>query len=336
VSLTVEEASAQVLGQLSERYRGLLFGLAIGDALGMPVQHRRRGTFSPVGDLLAGGPFDLPRGAWTDDTAQVLCFAESLVECGHLDLHDLQARLVLWQREGRLSSTGQCIGISAVTARALVTAHAMGALSDIANQPARAEREPMVRAGVAVAWTQPDLLAGVRLAQQAVLLTHPSTLTIDCAAAYAVLLAGALRGVSPADLLAPDYVTEALEICGAGEPALHPAVSELLQGAWRDQPEVRLAGVWVKDAGALEGLAVALGALYRGRTSFRAGVLWAVNLGGEADTNGAIAGQLLGAVHGVAALPVGWVAAVANDAVLAALADGLLNAALTRLASEAV
>lgn len=334
--MAVEDTSSAVLGQLSQRYRGLLLGLAIGDALGMPVQHRRRGTFTPVGDLLAGGPFDLPRGAWTDDTAQVLCLAESLVECGQVDLHDLQARLVLWQREGRLSSTGQCIGISAVTARALVAAHATGELADIASQPARAEREPLVRAGVAVAWTHPDLLAGVRLAQQAVLFTHPSTLAIDCAAAYAVLLAGALRGVPAADLLAPDYVTEALVACGAGEPSLHPAVRDLLQGAWRDLSEVRLAGVWVKETGALEGLAVALGALHRGRAAFRAGVLWAVNLGGEADTNGAIAGQLLGAVHGAAALPVGWVAAVADEPLLTALADELLNAALTKLASEAV
>ena len=91
VSMAVEDTSSAVLGQLSQRYRGLLLGLAIGDALGMPVQHRRRGTFTPVGDLLAGGPFDLPRGAWTDDTAQVLCLAESLVECGQVDLHDLQA-----------------------------------------------------------------------------------------------------------------------------------------------------------------------------------------------------------------------------------------------------
>jgi len=221
-----------------------------------------------------------------------------------------------------------------VTARALVAAHATGAMADIANQPARAEREPLVRAGVAVAWTHPDLLAGVRLAQQAVLLTHPSALAVDCAAAYAVLLAGALRGMQVADLLAPDYVTEALDACGAGEPTLHQAVRDLLQGTWRDLPEVRLAGVWVKGTGALEGLAVALRALHVGQTSFRAGVLWAVNLGGEADTNGAIAGQLLGALHGATALPASWVAAVAEQASIAVLADGLLNEALRKLASE--
>lgn len=334
MNLAVEEMSPSWLGHLTERYRGLLLGLALGDALGMPVQHRRRGTFSPVGDLLGGGPFDLPRGAWTDDTAQVLCFAESLVECGALDLQDLQTRLSLWQRQGRLSSTGQCIGISASTARALLAGHSTGALPEIATQPTRAEREPLVRAGVAVAWAHPDLLVGVRLAQQAALLTHPSTLAVDCAAAYAALLAGALRGVAAADLLAPDYVPVALADSGAAEPALHPAVDDLLQGAWRDLPEGQLAGVGHKDTGALEGLAVALGALHRGRTSFRAGVLWAVNLGGEADTNGAIAGQLLGALHGASALPAGWTAALAESALLADLADRLLSAALARLAGE--
>jgi ADP-ribosylglycohydrolase len=95
-----------------------------------------------------------------------------------------------------------------------------------------------------------------------------------------------------------------------------------------------LAGVWVKGTGALEGLAVALRALHVGQTSFRAGVLWAVNLGGEADTNGAIAGQLLGALHGATALPASWVAAVAEQASIAVLADGLLNEALRKLASE--
>jgi ADP-ribosylglycohydrolase len=60
-----------------------------------------------------------------------------------------------------------------------------------------------------------------------------------------------------------------------------------------------------------------------------------VNLGGEADTNGAIAGQLLGALHGASALPAGWTAAVAGEALLMDFADRLLAAALTRLASLA-
>lgn len=333
MNVAVEDTSRWLLGPLADRYRGLLLGLALGDALGMPVQHRRPHTFLPVGDLLAGGPYDLPRGAWTDDTAVPLCLAESLCEAGHADLLDMQARLALWQREGRLSSTGQCIGISATTARALAAAQSTGDPLVGAMQPARMDREPLARAGVAVAFTHPDLATGIRLTQQLVLLTHASLVAVECAAAYAVLLSGALRGVAAPDLLSPDYV--AAELARAQAEPLSATVLELLEGGWRELPEGRLAGIRAVEGGALEGLAVALGALHRGRNSFRAGVLWAVNLGGDADTNGAIAGQLLGALHGAAALPPAWLAGVAAPALLADFGERLLTAALDQLAVEA-
>mgnify|MGYP003333248536 CR=1 FL=1 len=130
MNVAIEDPSRWLLGPLADRYRGLLLGLALGDALGMPVQHRRAGTFLPVGNLLAGGPFDLPRGAWTDDTAVPLCLADSLCARGHADPFDMQTRLARWQREGRLSSTGQCIGISAATARALAAAGAARMLEE--------------------------------------------------------------------------------------------------------------------------------------------------------------------------------------------------------------
>ena len=332
MNVAVEDTSRWLLGPLAGRYRGLLLGLAIGDALGMPVQHRRPGTFLPVGDLVAGGPYDLPRGAWTDDTAVPLCLAESLCEVGHVDLLDLQARLALWQREGRLSSTGQCIGISAATARALAAAQSTGDPLAAAAHPARMDREPLGRAGVAVAFAHPDLGLGIRLTQQAVLLTHASLLAVECASAYAVLLAGALRGCTAADLLSPDFVPAELQRIGAESPS--PPVRRLLEGGWQDLPVPRLAGLRMGEGGSLEGLAVALGALHGGRTSFRTGVLWAVNLGGDADANGAIAGQLLGALHGAEALPRPWVETIAAAALLTDFGERLLAAALGQLAVE--
>lgn len=333
MNLAVEDTSRWLLGRLGDRYRGLMLGLALGDALGMPVQHRRPGTFLPVGDLVAGGPFDLPRGSWTDDTAVPLCLAESLCEVGQVNLPDMQARLALWQREGRLSSTGQCIGISAATARALAAAQSTGDPFGGALQPPRNDREPLTRAGVAVAFHHPDPGSGLRLAQQLVLLTHASLQALECTAVYAVLLSGALRGLAAADLLAPHHVSAELARIGA-EP-LSPPVLEVLQGGWHELPPARLAGLRLPEGGALEGLAVALGALHHGRQSFRSGVLWAVNLGGDADTNGALAGQLLGALHGAATLPVPWVAGLAAARLLTDFGERLLSAALDQLAVEA-
>lgn len=63
-----------------DRYYGALLGLAAGDAVGTTVEFKRPGSFTPITDMVGGGPFQLPIGGWTDDTSMTLCLAESLVE----------------------------------------------------------------------------------------------------------------------------------------------------------------------------------------------------------------------------------------------------------------
>src|SRR5438477_506757 len=117
-----EPANLSAARGLRERFHGALLGLAVGDAVAAATQCRRPGTFTPVGDMLGGGPFDLPRGGWSDDTAMALCLAESLLGCEGFDGRDQVARYRRWQHEGYLSCTGQCLGITAGTARALARA----------------------------------------------------------------------------------------------------------------------------------------------------------------------------------------------------------------------
>jgi len=76
------------------RYRGILLGLAAGDALGTTLEFRRPGTFGPIADIVGGGPFNLPAGAWTDDTSMALCLAESLIERRGFDPVDQLERYV--------------------------------------------------------------------------------------------------------------------------------------------------------------------------------------------------------------------------------------------------
>ena len=89
-----------------ERFRGALLGLAAGDAVGTTVEFSAPGTFAPVRDMVGGGPFSLPAGAWTDDTSMALCLAESLVERRVFDPVDQLERYLRWYREGHWSSTG--------------------------------------------------------------------------------------------------------------------------------------------------------------------------------------------------------------------------------------
>lgn len=62
------------------RYQGCLLGLAVGDTLGTTLEFKPPGSFTPITDMIGGGPFRLKPGQWTDDTSMALCLAESLIE----------------------------------------------------------------------------------------------------------------------------------------------------------------------------------------------------------------------------------------------------------------
>ena len=71
------------------RVAGTFIGLAVGDALGVPLENLEKGDREFVSDLIGGGPYNLPPGAWTDETATALCLAQSLLVTNDLDVYDL-------------------------------------------------------------------------------------------------------------------------------------------------------------------------------------------------------------------------------------------------------
>jgi ADP-ribosyl-[dinitrogen reductase] hydrolase len=73
---------------MADRNQGAMLGLAVGDALGTTLEFSPPGSFAPIDDIVGGGPFGLPPGAWTDDTSMALCLAESLIERGGFDAAD--------------------------------------------------------------------------------------------------------------------------------------------------------------------------------------------------------------------------------------------------------
>jgi ADP-ribosylglycohydrolase len=106
--------------ELQDRYRGCLLGLAIGDALGTTLEFSKPGSFTPIKDIMGGGPFHLKRGEWTDDTSMALCLAESLITKKGFDPIDQMERYLKWYQEGHLSSNGTCFDIGITTLSSLV------------------------------------------------------------------------------------------------------------------------------------------------------------------------------------------------------------------------
>ena len=138
----------------------------MGDALAAHTQFRKPGSFAPIGDLLGGGPFDLPRGAWTDDTAMSLLLAESLLERDGFDAHDQVQRYARWQREGYGSATGQCVGISANVARSLANAQYKRQPVAGSHDPAQLDKDPLSRIAPVVMYFFADVSAGVARAAE--------------------------------------------------------------------------------------------------------------------------------------------------------------------------
>src|SRR5277367_5564370 len=101
-----------------DRRRGVLIGLAVGDALGAAVEFRSPGSFKPVTGYRNGGPHGLDAGEWTDDTSMALALADSIAEVGW-DLNDQAYRYVQWWKTGKYSVNGKCFDIGITTRRAL-------------------------------------------------------------------------------------------------------------------------------------------------------------------------------------------------------------------------
>lgn len=307
---------ATVASDPRDRCRGLLLGLAIGDAMGQHARGQPPGTVTRSSELAGGGPFALPAGAWTDKTAMALCLAESLAVCNGMDAADQLQRYQRWHRDGLWTSTGRCVGISAATTRALATAQWTGNPFSGSHDPARADAEPLARIGPALVSGLADPREAIESAVNCARITHQAPLTLDAVRYLAALIAGALAGIGKEELLAPDFSP----VPGLWESVtLKPRVKKVAAGSWRvDKPRAHVIGA-LAAAGSLE---AALWAFEAGNSPGEC-IAIAAGLGGDADITASIVGQLAGAHYGAAALPPAWRAAIARGDEIQALADAL-------------
>jgi ADP-ribosylglycohydrolase len=304
---------------LRERFVGCLLGLAIGDALAAATQFKRQGSFAPVGDLLGGGPYELPRGAWSDDTAMALGIADSLLAAGRFDHHDLLQRWLRWQAEGYLSATGLCVGITASTARSLATAQWRRQAFAGSHDPAQLDPEPLVRVAPLVMNRFDQIEEALADAVTAARMTCQAPLVLDSCRLFAAMTHAALAGHSKERILRPS----AALFAGA---VLRPEVAAIAA----ESPLPPAAGAKVAGSDVLAALRAVRWAF--GTTgNFRTAVLSAVNLGGNADVMGACCGQLAGACYGVSGIPASWLLALTQRERIIDLADQLLTATLVRM-----
>ena len=302
-----------------DRYRGALLGLATGDALGTTLEFKRPGTFAPIDDMVGGGPFGLDPGQWTDDTSMALCLAESLVECRRFDPVDQLQRYVRWWHDGHHSSTGRCFDIGYTVRGALVTFTRTGEQWAGSTDPRSAGNGSLMRLVPVPLFFARDPARAIARAADSSRTTHGAAEAVDACRYFAGLLVGAIDGRAKPDLLAPGFTP----VDGLWDDApFAPAIAEIAAGSFlrREPPAIAGTGYVVRS------LEAALWAFARS-TTFEDGALLAVNLGDDADTTGAIYGQIAGAFYGVEAIPARWRRALAHRETIERLADALWRAA---------
>ena len=299
---------------VTDRYRGCLLGLATGDALGTTLEFRPPCSFEPISDIL-GGPFDLKPGQWTDDTSMALCLAESLIECQGFDPVDQLRRYVRWWRTGYLSVTGACFDIGITTSTALrkfektgeaycgstcLSAGGNGSIMRLAPVPMFFSRNPQ---------------EAIERCAESSRTTHGAQEPVDACRHLGALIVGALAGVEKHELLSTHYSPV------AGYWQKHPLtmeIAEIASGSFkrREPPEIEGSGYCVRT------LEAALWAFHKTNT-FRDGALLVVNLGDDADTTGAVYGQLAGAYYGASGIPEEWLDKLAMRDVIGRMAERL-------------
>jgi ADP-ribosylglycohydrolase len=329
-----------VTGDLSDRARGALVGLAVGDALGMPTQMLSRARIRAlIGELRGFVPAPAeneissrtPAGRVTDDTDQAVILGELLVEGeGRVPADEFARRLLAWQEKMVRVGSADLLGPS--TRRALeafqrgVPAEETGRWGDTNGAAMR-----VTPIGIAVPCAPLDRLVDVVADTNRV--THDTAVANAGAAAVAAAVSAGIDGADVEEATAAAIEAARLGarrghyVAGADVAARISWARDLVRDPAGDPLDrvYTLVGTGVATQEAVPA-AFAVASLHP--TDPWAGCLAAAGLGGDSDTVAAMVGAVLGACTGLSAFPDDAVAALgaANPELrLTDLADRLLE-----------
>ena len=277
------------------RYQGCFVGLAVGDALGAPYEFLIKSAVQYNHQMNAGGFFNLPKGAYTDDTSMNMCLAESILTTDFFDIHDQIQKYISWYVNGEYSSTNECFDIGNQTRMALD--HYINHnefLFDMFTYSAENDRSSgngslMRIAPVAMAYKDIELVKAYALESSKT--THPNNQCQHMCSQYAQMIRIALDGGTKEDI-----------IC------VQPTLRSIKESDLRNSGYV------------LDSYLMCTYAFFNTDT-FEDCMRFVIEQGGDADTNACIAGMLAGAFYGIDEIPPVWI----NDLMHSELMFGYAN-----------
>lgn len=256
--------------------RSCVYGLAVGDALGVPYEFCERGTFECT-DMIGHGTHDQYAGTWSDDTSMALCICSSIKQLGYFDTNDIAGRFRRWLQDGEFTCDGHVFDVG-VTCRKAITTGVPAKSYDACGNGSLMRTAPLAIV---------DYLDG-----------HD----IRCVSA-----------ITHAHPVAEWACTTLCDILRTIRNSGTPAKVDLWRryGYIASRPE----GI-VKSDGYCEHTLEAALWCFLNTNSYADCVLKAVNLGDDTDTTAAVAGALAGTYYGFNAIPPQWIGKLRGKAVI--------------------
>jgi ADP-ribosyl-[dinitrogen reductase] hydrolase len=296
--------------------KGTFIGLAIGDALGAPVQFKKRGSFK-ITYYTSGGRYKVKVGEYTDDTAMALCLGDSLLRKG-FDLKDQLDTYLKWLEDGLFSSKHKAFDIGQTVFRSLSNYKRKGDLISPLRNEKFSGNGSIMRLAPVVIYFHTDFEKAVFYSGESSKTTHSSPIAVDSAKLLGAILWWFINGSKKDEVLAKIQ-----------KLSFHPALSDITGGSFLHKKEDE-----IKSSGyAIDTLEAALWCFYN-TNSFEKGLIKAVNLGDDADTVGAVYGQIAGAYYGIDNIDEKLIRPVKNHELILQMAENLYKKGLNEFSKQ--
>jgi ADP-ribosyl-[dinitrogen reductase] hydrolase len=304
---------------LRDRLEGGVFGLLIGDALGVPYEFHAPSNLPAPAEIEFAPPANFrrshartPPGTWSDDGAHAMALLASLLEHDHLNLQDFATRLVAWFETGYMAVDGRVFDVGNQTREAIwrliegTPAQEAGASDEYANG-----NGSLMRVLPLALWHRGEDAALVADAHRQSLVTHGHLRSQVCCALYCLWARRVLQDV-------PDPWSAAVTTLRAIYGGDSPACAELESSIRPDDMAEGQGRGYVVDC-----LRSARWAVQAG--SYEQVVKAAIGLGHDTDTTACVAGGIAGVRDGVDAIPERWRANLRGHELAAPLVERLLQ-----------
>lgn len=254
--------------------KGIVYGAAVGDALGVPYEFQKRDTFTCKG-MTSGEAHQMPKGTFSDDTSMLLATLDSIRTCSRVDVEDMRERYLAWLHEGAYTPDGKAFGIGNTTTKALIQGHGCSDERDNGNGS-------LMRIAP-LAWTDAtdDEIRAVSA------ITHAHPLSTEACVSFVHILRAVIAGEDLKSAIAANIPDD-------------PRFAFIREIEDWPRDDVRSTGFVIDTLGAALWCTL-------NTDSYADCVLAAVNLGDDTDTTACVAGALAGAIYGYDSIYKSWI-----------------------------